>query len=223
LWDVLVDIPRLKASRDPKRRVKFYRKGIVASWAATVVVWWVLGWRVMWLPAGMARWAWMTAPWARIAGWALVAVAAYAMFAPFFVLGRSKVRQAVQRRFSKLGFFLPGRRQEYHWFAVLCVTAGICEEVVFRGFLFTYFGVWPWHLGLAGAFFVSAAAFGIGHAYQGWKGILGTGVAGMLLGLLFVWTGSLWVPMAVHAVVDLRGLFLLKISNDREEAAKLTT
>jgi membrane protease YdiL (CAAX protease family) len=50
---------------------------------------------------------------------------------------------------------------------------------------------------------LAAAIFGLGHAYQGPKGILKTGLVGLVLGGLFALTGSLWAPMLVHVVMDL--------------------
>ena len=53
------------------------------------------------------------------------------------------------------------------------------------------------------ALFVAGLLFGLAHAYQGPRGVLQTGVVGLGLAVLYVFTGSLWVPMALHAFVDL--------------------
>jgi membrane protease YdiL (CAAX protease family) len=52
--------------------------------------------------------------------------------------------------------------------------------------------------------------FGIDHGYQGWSGVLLTGVLALIFTALFVLSGSLWLPMAVHALLDLRILVLLR-------------
>lgn len=53
---------------------------------------------------------------------------------------------------------------------MVCITAGICEEVVYRGFLMQYFHTLPFHLSLAWAMVASSVIFGIAHLYQGVAG-----------------------------------------------------
>jgi membrane protease YdiL (CAAX protease family) len=50
---------------------------------------------------------------------------------------------------------------------------------------------------------LSTVIFGLGHAYQGVKGIVKTGAAGLVLALLAVGSGSLFIPILLHAVGDL--------------------
>ena len=57
-------------------------------------------------------------------------------------------------------------------------------------------GLWP-------AVVVSSIIFGLGHAYQGKVGILKTGAVGLVMALLVVFSGSLWIAILVHAVVDI--------------------
>jgi membrane protease YdiL (CAAX protease family) len=71
--------------------------------------------------------------------------------------------------------------------------------LIYRGYF-----VWvlaPW-LGTVGALVAITAAFGIGHAYQGLKGILKTTAAGAVMALILVATGSLVPGMIVHAIID---------------------
>jgi membrane protease YdiL (CAAX protease family) len=48
------------------------------------------------------------------------------------------------------------------------------------------------------------------HGYQGLAGILGTAFLGAFMAVIFIVTGSLWLPIALHAIIDLRVLFLLR-------------
>ena len=87
-------------------------------------------------------------------------------------------------------------------FILVAITAGVWEELLYRGFLL-------WFLtptaGLAGAVAISSAIFGLGHAYQGWRGALTTGLVGLVFALLYVASGSLWWLMLAHAMVDIYG------------------
>ena len=54
-----------------------------------------------------------------------------------------------------------------------------------------------------GAVVVSALIFGLGHIYLGWSHVLRTGIVGLIYAVAYVLTGSLWVPMLLHAVMDI--------------------
>ena len=50
---------------------------------------------------------------------------------------------------------------------------------------------------------LSAVLFGMAHSYQGWNGGLRAGVVGLIFALSYVLTGSLWIPILLHIVVDI--------------------
>jgi membrane protease YdiL (CAAX protease family) len=98
---------------------------------------------------------------------------------------------------------IPVSARERWLFAAVAISAGICEETVFRGWLLeTLHGV----IGLKGGMMVLAAAaiFGLGHHYQGIAGVIVTSLLGLVLCGLYVGTGTLLVPMALHVLIDLR-------------------
>jgi membrane protease YdiL (CAAX protease family) len=103
---------------------------------------------------------------------------------------------------------LPRTPAERRMFVAVALTAGVAEEVVFRGFLLVYLTD-ALAVPLGAAMVVSAALFGLAHSYQGAVGVLLTGVAGYWLAGMYVLTGSLLLPVVVHALVDLRLLLVL--------------
>jgi membrane protease YdiL (CAAX protease family) len=96
---------------------------------------------------------------------------------------------------------LPHTPAEIAVFSLLTVTAGICEEMIFRGYLQRQFSV----------FFRSAAVgvvlqgimFGASHGYQGPKFMLIIVVYGVLFGLLAQSRRSLRPGMIAHFLQDL--------------------
>jgi len=92
------------------------------------------------------------------------------------------------------------------WF-VLCISAGICEEILFRGYLvrqFTLRGK-AW-IGVV----ISSLIFGASHGYEGWPRMLALSVLGALLCLLYLKSRSLRPGMIVHAWQDIfAGLLLM--------------
>lgn len=106
---------------------------------------------------------------------------------------RIKMARDVERR-------APHTRAELALFMALSVTAGICEEFVFRGYL-----IWLLQsvLGLWGAAAVSVVVFALAHSYHGAKGVIAVGVVGSLFTLVMLAFGSLVSAMAAHALVDI--------------------
>ena len=85
-------------------------------------------------------------------------------------------------------------------FFALAVTAGLCEEFLYRGFATAALS----RAGLPATLVVvvSSVLFGMAHLYQGRPGFISTTVLGLLLGVSRVVLGSL-VPVAVwHIGVD---------------------
>jgi membrane protease YdiL (CAAX protease family) len=106
----------------------------------------------------------------------------------------------------RVGRFLPVDRVEGVGFVALAFTAGICEEILYRGWLTTHLRA----LGAGGAAFVlSAIVFGIAHAYQGRVGMIASGMLGLMLGGVVHWTGSLVPGQVLHVLVDLTNGFAI--------------
>lgn len=105
---------------------------------------------------------------------------------------------------------LPRERGELKFGAGLALTAGVVEELLFRLALpAAIFGVTG--SGLV-AFAASAVVFGLLHVYQGAQGILFAFLLGLVFTALYVLSGTIVVPMALHALVDLRSLILIPIA-----------
>ncbi len=88
------------------------------------------------------------------------------------------------------------------WIA-LSVTAGICEETIFRGYLQRQFMALT--KSVPAGILLSAAAFGAAHAYQGFRFVILIGLFGAMFGILAYWRGSVRPGMMVHAWHDSLG------------------
>lgn len=119
--------------------------------------------------------------------------------------GRIRARLATVQR------LMPSSRAEWPAFVPLALTAGICEELLFRGFV-----QWALAQALPGAWLAALAQallFGLAHAYQGARGVFLTFAVGVFLtGVVWV-SGSLWPAMLVHALLDLNaGDFAIRVA-----------
>jgi membrane protease YdiL (CAAX protease family) len=100
----------------------------------------------------------------------------------------------------QLGFLVPSTTPELLTWCLLSITAGFCEEIIFRGYLQGQFGIVA-RSTLAGVF-ASAIVFGAAHGYEGSQRMLLIGIFGLLFGLLAWWRKSLRPGMMAHAWHD---------------------
>lgn len=120
-------------------------------------------------------------------------------FAMMFV--SHAVRTAAELRDLPVDRMMPQSPRERALYSLTSVVAGISEEAAYRGVLLTI--LW-YALGSAWvAVFVSALAFALGHAVQGWKSMIVVFVMACSMHALVWYTGTLAIAMAVHALYDL--------------------
>ena len=125
----------------------------------------------------------------------------------FLIVNLRQLRRAgagwVAAGASRLRCLLPATPGELAVFIGVAVTAGFCEELLYRGWLVNFLAA---GIGTAwGGVVVGAAVFGCAHAYQGSRGMLLAGGLGLLFGGVFVTLGSLVPCQVFHAAVDVVG------------------
>ena len=219
---------RRKVAAGRQSRLSIYREVVIVQWSATAllaVLWWIAGrgHELLALDWGHGPGLW----WA----WGFVILAVAFLAAQDLMVRRSPgARQKVLAQLDTVDAMLPHDRRELGGFAVVSVTAGVCEELLYRGFLFWWFQTLE--LGTAWAAVLSTLAFGLAHGYQGWGGVVRTSlVGGAMMGLRLL-AGSLWPAVVLHALVDLfggsmawtahgRGSTSAEAEDDRSESAVL--
>jgi membrane protease YdiL (CAAX protease family) len=127
----------------------------------------------------------------------------------------AKSRARVRSQVGVFADIVPHTRAEAVLSMPLALTAGICEEVLFRGYL-----LWALAplLTAWGAAVVAVVVFGLLHSYQGRKGGVRTGLVGLVMTILVAVTRSLYPAMVVHALIDVGGLLACYIAlRERDE------
>ncbi|MFE6161811.1 CPBP family intramembrane glutamic endopeptidase [Streptomyces sp. NPDC056486] len=102
---------------------------------------------------------------------------------------------------------LPRTAQERRLAIAVAVTDGICAELVYRGLLIA-FGVGVLGLNLYAAAALSVLVYAVAGIYQGRSGVIAFGLVGALFAGLYVASGSLLLPIAVHIALTVRDLTL---------------
>jgi len=114
----------------------------------------------------------------------------------------SRVTGPAPDRMRKLAArILPTNPGELPPYCALAVTAGVCEEFLYRGFSMAALqraGLPVWF-----ALLLTSALFGLAHAYQGRSGVIATSLMGVLFGLGRLAFDSLEPVMVWHAGVDI--------------------
>ncbi|HTQ62559.1 MAG TPA: type II CAAX endopeptidase family protein [Candidatus Solibacter sp.] len=121
-------------------------------------------------------------------------IAAIAILSLIASVLRAKGMAEAARMLAPRGFL-----ESILWVA-LAITAGICEETIFRGYLQRQFVAWTRNAPVG--VLLSAALFGAGHIYQGGKATIVIAVYGLMFGILAEVRQNLRPGMMVHAWHD---------------------
>jgi uncharacterized protein len=131
------------------------------------------------------------------------------MLALIFVFSKTvRKKFSYARTDENIQFLLPSTIGERLLFLLVAITAGVCEEIIFRGVMVYYLSHLPFELSIITMGIFSSLLFGIVHLYQGWKGVLLTTYLGAILFLLFVGTGNLSIPIILHIFIDAKFVFM---------------
>jgi hypothetical protein len=111
--------------------------------------------------------------------------------------------------------FLPEQKSELTYYIILCICAGIFEEIIYRSFMVTYF-LPTQQVGFPFiALFAPAILFSLAHYYQGWQAVFKIMLFSSLLGWIFIVSKSIYLNMFIHFMVDLiSGILIMKSKKD---------
>jgi hypothetical protein len=106
-----------------------------------------------------------------------------------------------QHTVQTLAALAPSNGREIAAWALVCVMAGLIEELVFRGYLLRQFTAWSRGL-VVGGVLLSSIMFGAAHGYQGVRNMVLLTLFGSLFALLAVFRRNLRAGMFAHAWHD---------------------
>jgi len=104
---------------------------------------------------------------------------------------------------------LPVTKKEKQVWALTAVTAGITEELLYRGFFFYLMSELFPGLNIFIIAGIGALIFGIGHIYQGFSETLTPTLMGLLFGLFYISFGTIIPCIILHALQDLCALDMI--------------
>jgi len=108
-----------------------------------------------------------------------------------------------------ISYLLPQTSDEILMWIALSITAGVCEEATYRGYLQRQINALT--RSVSAGIFLSAAAFGAAHAYQGLQRASVIATSALLFGLLAQWRRTVRPGMIAHSLQDAVAPLLVKL------------
>ncbi len=200
----------------PSLRRRFYLMNSGLLWIAAILVtayWWYMGRNLstmgMALPSGKNQ--------ALTWGLSALLIALYILDLVYSFRNEEARKETAMEQESNTPF-LPDSFREFPAYIWLCISAGSCEEVLYRGFMVTYFmpmgfekDKFPFM-----ALIAPAILFSLAHFYQGWHAVMKIFILSILLGAIYISSGSLIMGMVLHFAIDLTGgILAVKLRSSR--------
>ena len=107
---------------------------------------------------------------------------------------------AVKEKLKDIYHYLPKTRNELKWFSFLSVSAGFCEEIIFRLFLFE---ILKMNSNLIIAFTVTNLIFAITHIGSGKNNLISSFILGLLFSVIYYFTENIWIAILLHIAIDI--------------------
>nr|WP_255647381.1 CPBP family intramembrane glutamic endopeptidase [Fulvivirga sedimenti] len=102
---------------------------------------------------------------------------------------------------EEIWIFIPKSPIEYKWFVALSITAGICEEIIFRYYLYHYF-----HLFLPApvSILILNFLFALSRIQSGFQNMVGAFVLGLIFSVIYYFSGFLILPIILHTAIEIQ-------------------
>lgn len=102
-------------------------------------------------------------------------------------------------------YYLPKTKREFDWFIILSISAGICEEIIFRLFIFEFL---KGNANLLIAFVLTNIIFAITHIGSGKQNIINAFILGLLFSAIYYFSENIWIAVYLHIAIDINGCIL---------------
>ena len=197
-------LKRQIAAGDIEARALAYLQIIVSQWtlaAGAVLIW--LYHRRPWAQLGLAP----TQDWRLWTGLALTLVAAILLVVQWRAVVTATGEKAevqnsrLRSQLESVKEILPQNRRELRRFFLLALTAGTCEELLYRAYLIWFLAAFT-GMGILVAAALSTLIFAAAHLYQGPGAAVKVVFVGAAMAGLYLFSRSIWLPMLLHALLD---------------------
>ena len=204
---------KISVKKDVNVRSKYYIKIIIGLWIPTIFILLLVSVTELNLKdIGIDIPTINTDPLGSVMTYALlIIVFLYLLIVMYYCVGyhfsnkiRTKLIQAKESQLNTVSFsdIIPVTSKEKHLWNYVSSTAGVTEEIIYRGFLmFAFSYIFP-DLSIWLVLIFSSLLFGLAHTYQGFSGVIRTTAVGMLFTGLYIVLGSILPLIVLHFLID---------------------
>ena len=128
----------------------------------------------------------------------------YMIYVMYTIVQSEKIRNdiatSLEHSGDSLNDLMPESRSELFMFTfIVSVTAGVCEELIFRWYLYNFIELkTEWII----AVIVSSFVFGLWHLYLGWRHVIKTTLVGIFLCGVYLYFESIVIAIITHILMD---------------------
>lgn len=200
-------LKRSNANGDVKK-IKFYRDTILWSWAPIFLIFLVIYFSGISIDNIGLKWInidstafgkWVVIP---IIGFYIFFLL-YNIYLIFFFKNSSQNRTATEKELvHNFSWFLPQTQKEKKMWVLVSLSAGITEEILYRGYMFYALAIVFPSLSIIHILIISTLIFGVGHVYLG-KEVIKSAILGFIFGLFYIVFDSVIPVIIIHIAQDL--------------------
>ncbi|NER12095.1 CPBP family intramembrane metalloprotease [Leptobacterium flavescens] len=211
------EVKKLKksiADGNSRRKIEFYRATVFWSWIPIFLIFILMA--ISDIPLESIGIKWIDIEAASAGKWIVFpTIAFYCLYLIYNIYSiiifkynknsRARATKSIPAHFKS---FLPITREEKRLWDYVSVTAGITEEILYRGYFFYALGVIFPGLSLIHILLITTIMFGLGHIYLG-KEVIRPTILGLFFGIFYIIFDSVFPVIIIHIAQDLvvRDLF----------------
>lgn len=211
----------------PNERVKYYSKVMLGLWIPAIVILSVTAFGPVTLKdiglSGIAIHTTGLGKWITYISLGLALF--YLLSLCYYIIG-SKVSEKMQNNIAEIqkkqletstfADIMPVSKEDKKFWTYVSWTAGITEEIIYRGFLiYALSQLFP-DLSIWFILVISSILFGLSHTYQGFPNVIRTTIFGFFFAVLYIGLGSIIPLILFHFFVD----YMAKVGKVSAEKAE---
>ena len=189
------------------QKVKFYRETILWSWIPIFLIFLLIP--ISGISVNSIGIKWIHIDTSSLSKWVVYPAIGFFVFYLLYNIyliiifkSNKESRAKTAKSIPDFRWIFPITRKEKSVWSLLSISAGITEEILYRGYLFYALAIVFPNLSLIHILFISTLIFGVGHIYLG-KEVIKATILGLIFGIFYIVFDSVIPVIIIHIVQDL--------------------
>ena len=208
---------KVKVKLQSNARVSYYKKIIIGLWIPTIIILGLIVFSELTLKdVGLTLPSFQLEILGAVPSYIIIGlIGLYFLLMIYYLVGyhfsrqfRIKFSAQKQASMQKISYIdiIPVTKEEKKWWNFVSITAGVTEEIIYRGFLIFAFSYFFPSLSIWIVLLLSSFIFGLAHTYQGiGEGVIRTSIIGFIFSCFYVSVGSILPLIILHIIIDYVG------------------